>query len=37
MATSNLPLPTLIPVGEATPLTVLADDASCCGGESCCI
>lgn len=36
MATSNLPLPTLIPVNDVTPLTVLENDASCCGGSNCC-
>jgi len=36
MATSNLPTPTLLPLASK-PLLAVIDDASCCGGGSCCI
>jgi hypothetical protein len=35
MGTSNLPTPQLKPVGDETPLEVIADSGSCCGGACC--
>ena len=35
MTTSNLPAPTVQPLEDKTPLTVIESGASCCGGGCC--